>query len=234
MVVNIFNIYIGACVVNMILGLTIQYKIESILDKERISYKAFKNTLENNSEKNEYVKALAYSYSNEFLEVIVFSCVPVLHLFSTYMYLKVTCLYKKHLANALELIDLYKAKNQLNKLKQYDNSNFYDNLSKLLSDDSFEYKDIIIKSLNMLIQYVQEYEGVKLLSDKDKIYKKELGNKLNESISKFKEVSKELITLHNKNNYDFNDLNKFNSLLDNIIDDIKSQKAIFIEKKQLD
>lgn len=231
MVVNLFEVYVGACIINMILGLTIQSKIEKRLDKARVSYKGFKNMIDDLDDSDKLVVELQYCYTNEFLEVVTFSCVPILHLFSTYMYSKFFLTYKKHMVHILEVIDLYKAKTTLNRLKKHsEQEDFYDKVSNLLNDNRFEYKDVIIKSLNMLADYINRYESIKIISNEDECYKKELKDKLNESINKFNEMSKELIALHNKNNYNFSDLDKLNSLLDSITKDIKNQKAIFITK----
>lgn len=234
---NGFTFYTLFCLFNIAIGLIIKYKTELVLDKEKISYKPFKEMLDSNRQQNDFISNLSYTYFDDFFDLILASCIPVVDIFTCYTLLKVSFSHKSHLIHSLELmdlVDLEKKLNYLNKLKEYDDSKFYDDLSKLLKDGSFEYKDIIIKSLNMLIGYIKEYENIKLLSKQDIEYKKELSVKLNESILKFKEMSKKLITLHNKNNYNLNDLDNFNSLLDNIIDDIDNEKAIFIKQKDLD
>lgn len=232
-----FSFYTLLCFFNISLGLIIKYKTDFVLKREKINYKAFKNMLDCNRSKSKYISNLSYSYFDDFIELILSCCVPVVNIFTGYNFVRVLLSHKTHLTYGIKLVDkieLNKTILEITKLKRYDNTDFYDDLSKLLKDDSFEYKEVILKSLNMLLQYIREYESVKTISKEDFEYKEELLSKLNESILKFKEMSKKLITLHNKNHYSLNELNEFNSLLDNITKDIVNEKAIFIKGKGLE
>lgn len=221
----IFNTAIS--LLNLFLGISIKVKTEKNMQKTNMNIKCFKYSIEHYDHHNIHTLYFSFSYSNNIFEVIFKSLFPFINAFTLLCFAKTTFNYNKQYNLSVDIYNLYMGITHLEKIEKYDNdSEFFDQCSGLIADDTFEHKEEILDKLKTLYSHIINYENINDLSEEDKKRREILLNNIKESIFKFKEIAKELSTLHNDKKYKFEELEDFNKSLDKLSLEIKLKNTV--------
>lgn len=220
-----FNTIIS--LINLFLGISIKIKTEKNMQKSNMNIKCFKYSIEHYEHHNIHTLYFSFSYNDNIFEVMFKSLFPFINAFTLLCFAKTTFNYNKQYNLSVDIYNLYMGITHLEKIEEYDNdSEFFDQCSDLIADDTLEYKEEILEKLKILYNHITNYESINDLSEEDKKSREILLSNIKESISKFKNIVKELSTLHNDKKYKFEELEQFNQSLDELSLQIKLKNSI--------